>query len=299
MQLLAAMWAQNKFVCVGLDSELAKIPKHIKDRHLESSPVSRPIRDFNMEIIDTTKDIAAAYKPNLAFYLGLGEFGLKALENTCAYIHLTAPDVPIILDAKFGDIGNTNEHYARFTFEVMKADAVTVHNYMGSVGMKPFLDYKDKGIIVLCRTSNAGSGEFQEVPVPSRLQERYGDSFFVLVGNTVSKVWNENNNCMLVMGGTYAEDFKKVRAAAPQIPFLIPGIGAQGGDLENAVRNSMTEDGNGFIVNSSRGIIFASNGEDYATRAREETIKLNDQINEVRKKVLAERHQSSLLKYNK
>lgn len=283
MQLLHAKWAEDKFVCVGPDTNYVKIPAHLRDNMGKMEAIFQ----FNKQIIDTTKDIVAAYKPNYAFYFKQGLQGLEALYKTVAYINEVAPDVPVIIDMKIGDIGDTNEQYAGGLFDEMVADAVTVHNYMGHEAMKPLLQRIDKGIIVLCRTSNAGANEFQFGRYNNEaLSGSQGKRFYMAVAEAVDFSWNYNKNCMLVCGATYPDEIEMVRKIT-QLPLLIPGIGKQGGDLENSVKNAIDNNGQGFLINSSSGIIFASGDEDFAERAREETLKLHEAINKCRNEVLA------------
>lgn len=281
---LQAKWDEGKSVCVGLDSELSKIP-HEAHRtggiHTDIDDWCHyTLREFNQRIVGATHDLVCAYKPNLAFYMAHGDKGLLALRDTIEYIRKVAPDVPVILDAKIADIGNTNRGYVEMAFEYLDADAVTVHPYLGEEALQPFLDRKDKGIIVLCRTSNPGSWEFQDLNV-----EIHGGMFMLLykaVAKQVSERWNANGNCAVVVGATYPEELAQVRRIVGDMPILIPGIGAQGGDVEATVKAGMNSRGQGMIINSSRGIIFASSGEDFAEVARRETLKLNDLINQYR-----------------
>lgn len=269
--MLEARWAEGKFVCVGLDSELAKIPQflHCPDDGL--SGLKDTIVTFNQRIIDATHDLVCAYKPNIALYEAHGESGISALWRTIQYIHKVAPNVPIILDAKRGDIGNTNDGYVKSAFDYYQADAITISPYLGREAMQPFLDRKDKGVFVLSRTSNSGAGEFQDLIV--------GDKpLYQHVAQHVAESWNTNGNCGLVVGATYPEELAKVRAIAGLMPLLIPGIGAQGGDLEETVRAGKNSLGTGMIINSSRGIIFASRGGDFADVARRETLELHNGI---------------------
>lgn len=289
-ELLAAQQAKGKFVCVGLDSDVdsPKFPTHLADKRFSNSQFA-----FNQSIVDTTKDIAGCYKPNLAFYRG--DAGKRSLQRIIQYINRVAPTVPVILDAKWGDIGNTNDGYVMDLGEFYGADAVTVHNYMGMEAMKPFLDQGDKGVIVLCRTSNSGSDEFQcmdvdvpelicaELGIPPRVIQ--GNSFnpvmpmYQYVAHRVAKAWNYNGNCAVVVGATYADvELKIVREIVGDMPILLPGIGAQGGDLEATIDNGRNSYGQGMIVNSSRGIIFASSDHDFAQRAGEEAAKLHGAI---------------------
>jgi len=268
MDLLNAKWAEGKFVCVGLDSDLEKIPKSVK-----GSDPAKTIWEFNRRIVESTKDIVCAYKPNSAFYEAHGSFGWEALVHTVCDIQEIAPSVPIILDAKRADIGNTNNGYVSSAFEALQVDAITVHPYLGKEALKPFLDRKDKGVFVLCRTSNPGAGEFQDIPVNS-----FGHKLFHWVAKHVVGSWNDNNNCGVVVGATYPQELADVREIVGDMPILIPGIGAQGGDLEATVKAGKDSRGRGMIINSSRGIIFASNGPDYAEAACRETQKLHNAI---------------------
>jgi orotidine-5'-phosphate decarboxylase len=227
---------------------------------------------FNKAIIDATHDLVCAYKPNSAFYEALGADGIIQLQQTVAYINETYPGIPVILDSKRADIGNTNDGYVKHSYDYLKVDAVTLHPYLGSEALQPFLDLNDKGAIILCRTSNPGSGEFQDLIVN-------GKPLYQQVAATVAAEWNANNNCLLVVGGTYPDELKIVRdIVGPDMWFLVPGIGAQGGD----VQKSMQAGGKNLIINSSRGIIYAGNGDDYAQAARTEATKLRDEINQHR-----------------
>lgn len=266
---LKSKWDEGKFVCVGLDSDYSKIPASIKTESVEDS-----IYNFNTAIVDKTHDLVCAYKINSAFYEAEGVLGLHAIIKTIHYIKDTYPNIPVILDAKRGDIGNTNLGLVKSAFETLKADAITVHPYLGQESLQPFLDQADKGIIVLVRTSNPGSGEFQELDIS-------GKPLYQVIAENVAKNWNTNGNCAVVIGATYPEDLKKVREIVGDMPILIPGIGAQGGDLKAVILNGINSLGTGIIINSSRGIIYASNGEDFADEARNETEKLQAQIREI------------------
>lgn len=265
-KLSKAIEKANSLVCVGLDPGLAKLPSHVTDQF-----------EFNKAIIDATHDLVCAYKPNTAFYEARGAAGVEALKQTCDYLARQYPDIPIIIDAKRGDIGNTNAGYVEYVFDYLGADAVTVAPYMGSESLSKFLEREDKGIIVLCRTSNTGAGEFQDLEVG-------GEKLFVHVARQVVASWNERGNCMLVVGATYPEELRQVRQiVGPRMPLLIPGVGAQGGDVASTVEAGLGEHGQGLVISSSRGIIFASSGEDFAEAARAETQKLRDDINTYRK----------------
>ncbi len=271
--ILAAKWAEGKFLCVGLDPDLKQIPEEVG--HGESH--CKRVFLFCRAIIDTTKDVVCAYKLNWAFFLSLGDDGLRTLRMLVQYIKQEAPDVLIIIDAKVEDIGNTNSHYATTLYLHLGADSVTVHCYLGHRALGELADNPDKLVFVLCRTSNPGSGEFQDLQF---MKESEGGTMtlYEYVAWRVSEFWNHNRNLGLVTGATYSEDIAKVRQYAPQLPLLIPGIGTQGGDLEAAVRNGRNKDGVGFIINSSSGIIFASSGRDFAEAARREAFKLHGEI---------------------
>lgn len=277
-ELIEAQWERRNFVCVGLDSEFGKIPESAR-RSGNECEVSVPntIVAFNRAIVEATKDLVCAYKPNAAFYEAHGAEGIAALHRTIADIHAIAPDVPVILDAKRGDIGNTNAGYAEMAFDYLQADAITVHPYLGAEALQPFLERKDKGIFVLCRTSNPGADEFQDLVVHGRL-------LYQFVAYRVAKHWNQHKNCGLVVGATYPDELREVRDTVGDMPILIPGIGAQGGDVEKTVAAGKDSRGQGMIINASRSIIFASQGPDFAEAARRETSKLHDLINQYRMK---------------
>lgn len=276
---LKAKWNEGKFVCVGLDADYSKIPQSLKDKWQGTTPKDQPDNDiskeatiysFNQAIIDSTHDLVCAYKINSAFYEAEAQTW-EAMLNTFYYIQRTYPEIPVILDAKRADIGNTNEGYVKMAFETVKADAITVHPYLGKEALGPFLSHSDKGIIVLVRTSNPGSGELQGL-------EMEGKPLYLLVAENVAKNWNTAGNCAVVVGATYPEELKKVREIIGDMPILIPGVGAQGGDLELTVKNGINSQKQGIIITSSRSIIYASSGEDFAQAARVETEKLHNQI---------------------
>ncbi|MBU0580670.1 MAG: orotidine-5'-phosphate decarboxylase [Candidatus Margulisbacteria bacterium] len=247
-------------VCIGLDPDLSKFPTHLK-----SNPEA--IYEFNKSIIEGTVDVVCAYKPNIAFYEAEGWAGLQALKKTIEFI---AGRVPVILDAKRGDIGNTAQAYAKSIFEDFKADAVTLSPYMGLDSLEPFLKYKDKGAFILCLTSNPGADDFQKPD---------------LYKQVASKVfqWNvKYKNMGLVVGATNGKQIQEIRKIAPGIPFLVPGVGAQGGDLEEVFRKGVFTKEDIVIINSSRKIIYASAGKDYAQAAKQATHQLNTEINKIR-----------------
>lgn len=272
--LLEAKWAEGKFLCIGLDSDFEKIPESIRQRSTKDTFVA-----FNRAIIDATKSIAGAYKLNSAFYEAHGDEGWNAMRETIQYILEQAPDVPIILDAKRADIGNTNESYAIAAFDYLHADAITVAPYQGGEALEPFLKRADKGIIVWCRTSNDGAAEFQDLLVsgPSTSLEA-SEPLYMHVARHVAEKWNTNGNCSLVVGATYPEELAKIRSAVGDMPILIPGVGAQNGDLPKTVQAGKDSKGQGMMINASRAIIFASTGDDYAEAAARKAQELHDAI---------------------
>lgn len=280
--LLKGQWDQGKFLCVGLDPVIEKIPSFLKIGRPDSSTL---ISKFNAAIVEATKDLAAAYKPNTAFYEAHGLGGIEALMRTVTFIRENAPEVPVILDAKRADIGSTNEAYARFAFDIVGADAVTVHPYLGSEAMKPFLERTDKGIFVLCRTSNPGAGEFQDLVVFDT-----GRQLFHEVALRVAERWNAQGNCGLVVGATYPRELAEVRALAPSLPILIPGAGKQGGSVEDAVRSGADNRGAGFLINVSRDILYApSSDTDFDNMPRKKAEEINNAIRTARDAVRLER----------
>ena len=254
---------KKSFLCVGLDTDPLKIPAHIANG-------PDPIFNFNRAIIDATAPYCVAYKPNLAFYESFGAAGWDALERTIAYIKTNYPDQFIIADAKRGDIGNTSKLYARSFFEHLDVDAITVAPYMGEDSVTPFLGYPEKWVILLALTSNKGSHDFQFI------RDEQGTPLFETVIRKSSQ-WAGDDEMMYVVGATQGSMFADIRRVAPRSFLLVPGVGAQGGSLEEVVKYGMISDC-GLLVNSSRGIIYASNGEDFATRAGEEASKLRDQM---------------------
>lgn len=309
-------WDAGRFVCVGLDSDLGKIPQsayvyeegYVVTETERGVNVANTIVAFNRAIVEKTKDLVFAYKPT-AFYEAHGEDGIAALHRTISDINKIAPNVPVILDAKRADIGNTNVGYANFAFDYLGADAITVHPYLGAEALRPFLERKEKGIFVLCRTSNPGAGEFQDTRVSltfSGLVTLVGNAdeantlngiykwshpaggfripLYQYVALRVSRHWNKNGNCALVVGATYPDELRKVRGLVGDMPILIPGIGAQGAEAEKTVIAGKDSRGRGMIVNSSWSIIFASNGADFGDDARRETEKLHNLVNQCRQK---------------
>lgn len=277
-KLLQKQWESGRFLCVGLDTDYRKLPESVR-----TDSVADSLFKFNQAIIKATAGYACAYKPNSAFYEGYGLEGLEALIRTTRFIRESYPEIPIILDAKRADIGNTNFGYVRAVEEVFLAHAITVHPYLGKEALAPFLENLNLGVIILCHTSNLGAAEFQELPVGN------DQTLYQRVAEKVAKEWNTNGNCGLVLGATFPEQLAEVRKIAPEIPFLIPGIGAQGGDLVRTVQNGLSSNGTGMIINVSRSIIYASSGPDFADAAGREAAKLDREIRAAVKSVKGEK----------
>lgn len=264
IQQLQASWTRSdSLVCVGLDPEIERFPAAVAEQ-------ASPIFQFNRAIIDATADLVCAYKPQFAHYAAYE--AEDQLERTIEYVHRNHPGVPVILDSKRGDVGNTAERYAIEAFERYGADAVTVNPYLGGDALEPFLKHEDKGVIVLCRTSNPGARDLQDVDVGGR-------KLYHKVAELAARRWNSRGNCLLVVGATYPRELAEVREIVGNMPFLVPGVGAQGGDVDQAVRSGQTPDGTGLIISSSRSILYASSGEDFAAAARKATLTLREQIN--------------------
>jgi len=256
---------KKSLLCVGLDSDIKKIPKFLI-KNFEN-----PVLEFNKRIIESTSQYAVAYKLNTAFYEAEGVLGWKNLEET---IKLIPQDIFVIADAKRADIGNTSKMYARAFFEKISSDAVTVAPYMGVDSVSPFLDYKDKWIILLGLTSNIGSKDFQDLKVNNSEQKLFENVI------ETSSHWGNENNMMYVIGATHPEEFVRVRKIIPNHFLLVPGIGAQGGDLESVINNGLNDDF-GLLINSSRGIIFASDKEDFALVAGQKAKELRDEMSKL------------------
>ncbi len=263
-ELTAQIRARKSFLCVGLDTDLKKIPQHLLTEE-------DPIFAFNKAIIDATAPWCVSYKPNLAFYESAGIKGMLAFEKTVKYLNESYPDHFIIADAKRGDIGNTSKMYARTFFEEYDVDSLTVAPYMGNDSVQPFLEYEGKWVILLALTSNKGSFSFQHLP----LRDAEGELFEEVL--RVSSTWGNDSNMMYVVGATQGEEFKKVRKIVPNHFLLVPGIGAQGGSLEEVVKYGMIDDC-GLIVNSSRAIIYASAGRDFAQAAADAAKAVQQQM---------------------
>ncbi|TSC81773.1 MAG: orotidine-5'-phosphate decarboxylase [Parcubacteria group bacterium Gr01-1014_20] len=272
-ELQKARWEEGLFVCIGLDTDPEKVPAHRRSALVESTMLH-----FNCDIVDATRDIVSAYKPNTAFYKAHGSAGIRALQATTHYINLKAPDVPVILDDKSGDIGNTNNGHVKFAFEYCNADALTINPYVGRMALEPFLANGEKGFFILCRTSNPGAGEFQDLPVQTEWAPDGTMFLYEYVAFRAAKDWNEINNCGVVVGATVPDELLKVRQLVGDMPILIPGVGAQGGDLEAILKVCRDSTGQGMIINISRSAIYASSGPDFADRARDEVVRMNQII---------------------
>jgi orotidine-5'-phosphate decarboxylase len=269
---LQRAWETSKsMLCVGLDPQLDRLPESVRRS-------KRPFFDFNRQVIDATLAHACAYKPQFAYYAG--ENRLDELLETMAYLREVAPEHVIILDAKRGDIGSTADQYAREAFEVYQADAVTVNPYMGGDTLVPFTKFADKGVVVLCKTSNPGSAELQDLKLET------GHPLFLEVAGRAAREWNTHNNLSLVVGATYPRELAEVRQRVGDMPILVPGIGAQGGDLEATLKAGLRPDGWGLLINSSRGILYASSGADFAAAAGAAARELSDSCLAIRESLL-------------
>lgn len=262
-QLVEQIFTKKTFLCVGLDTDIKKIPQHLLGHE-------DPILDFNKAIIDATAPYCVAYKPNLAFYESMGVKGMMAFERTVKYLKANYPQHFIIADAKRGDIGNTSAMYARTFFEEYDIDSLTVAPYMGEDSVSPFLTYEGKWVILLALTSNKGSHDFQLT------EDKDGERLFEKVIRK-SQQWGNDENMMYVVGATQGEMFKDIRHVAPTHFLLVPGVGAQGGSLQEVCKYGITKDC-GLLVNSSRGIIYASNGEDFANVAAQKAKTLQEEM---------------------
>jgi orotidine-5'-phosphate decarboxylase len=270
-KLDAAVERHDSLVCIGLDPVVERLPEGI-------SRDAAGLAEFNRRLIEATADLACCYKPNFPFYGSLGPAGFEALQQT---IDAVPDDVPVLLDCKVGDIGSTADRWAAMVFDELGADAITVNPYMGTDAVAPFLDYAERGVFVICHTSNPGAADLQRSDID-------GAPLYEHVLRLVQG-WNETHgNCGIVMGATQAGSMARLRQLAPQMPFLVPGVGSQGGDLQGAVTDGLRADGAGLLINSSRGISFASSGADFADAARAAAQQLRQEINEVRSARFAE-----------
>jgi orotidine-5'-phosphate decarboxylase len=269
IQKLSAAWeANNSLLCVGLDPDMARLP--VQFQHDPNG-----IYKFCTAIIDATADLACAFKPQIAYFAALG--AERQLEDICSYVRENYPHIPLIMDSKRGDIGATAKQYAREAYDRYGADAVTVSPYMGSDSVEPYMEWKDRGVIVLCRTSNPGGSDLQFLSVD-------GKPLYQHVARLVAEKWNANGQCALVVGATFPEELAQVRAIVGDMPLLVPGVGAQGGDVEATVKSGRTANGTGMMINSSRAILYAAQqpGEDFAAAARRVAQETRDSINRYR-----------------
>jgi len=265
---LAARWSDaNSLLCVGLDPDMTRLPAHLRAR-------DDALFEFCRRIADGTADLACAFKPQIAYFAAAR--AEDQLESLIGYLHTQYPQVPVILDAKRGDIGATSEQYAREVFERYGADAVTLQPYQGLDAIAPYLAYPGRGAFVLCRTSNAGGDALQMLDVG-------GEKLFERVARLASREWNTGGQLGLVVGATYPAELARVRALVGAMPLLVPGIGAQGGDVQAAVQAGQTPDGTGMVINSSRAILYAGHGEDFADAARVAAQSARDEINRHRR----------------
>ncbi|MFD0912481.1 orotidine-5'-phosphate decarboxylase [Methylophilus luteus] len=281
-QLQAAWQSSDSLLCIGLDPDLERFPQAVASGN-------DSIFSFNRAIIDATHDLVCAYKPQIAYFSALG--AERQLEQTITYIKSTYPHIPVILDAKRGDIGSTAVQYAREAFVRYQVDAVTVNPYMGFDSVQPFLEYQDKGVIILCKTSNSGAAQLQEVELQAQAQEvqaqqsgQKGEPVYEYIARLVAEKWNFNHNCLLVMGATWPQQVARVRSIVGDMPFLVPGAGAQGGDIASIVQAGQTAQGNGLIISASRSILYASAKHDFAEAARTQAAALKNAINQHRTK---------------
>ena len=263
-QMLAAAWQKNNsLLCVGLDPDPARFPEHLKSR-------DEAIFEFCAAIVDATADLVCAFKPQIAYFAA--RRAEDQLEALIAHIHEKHPGIPVILDSKRGDIGSTAEQYAVEAFERYQADAVTVNPYMGRDSVDPYLAYPDKGVILLCRTSNPGGSDLQFL-------ETNGEKLYERVARLVASEWDTTGQCALVVGATFPAEIARVRAIVGDLPLLVPGIGAQGGDIEATVQAGRTANGTGLMINSSRAILYAGKDEQFASAARHIARETRDAIN--------------------
>lgn len=257
-----AVEKNNSLLCVGLDPDLDKLPEKFEDSE-------KPLFEFNKEIIDATADLVCCYKPNSAFYEALGAEGIQQLKDTCEYIQEKYSEIPILLDFKRGDIGNTNAKYGEFAFAYLEVDAITLHPYQGGEALEPFYKYADKGLFILVKFSNPGSGEFQNLVLDNKpLYEHVTREFMTK--------WNKNGNIMMMGGATYPKELGRIREiSGDPTPILVPGVGAQEGLLEETLKAGLNRGGKGLIINASRGVIYSAN-------PRSSAENLRNQINQYR-----------------
>lgn len=268
VERLERAWASSgSLLCVGLDPDPARLPAQL-------AHTAHPIFEFGRAIVDATADLVCAFKPQIAYYAAAR--AEDQLEMTIAHIRQRHPAIPVILDAKRGDIGSTAAMYAKEAFLRYQADAVTVNPYLGFDALVPFLNYKDKGVIVLCRTSNPGAQDVQDLASD-------GTKLYEIIAARAAHEWNANGNVLLVVGATYPDELARIRAIVGDMPILVPGVGAQGGDVAAVLANGATAAGTGLVISTSRAVLYAGSGSDYAEAARAAALKLRDEINQYRK----------------
>lgn len=267
-KLNKAIKDNNSLLCIGLDTDIHKIPKHLLK-------LNDPIFEFNKKIVDKTFDLVCSYKLNIAYYSATGISGIESLQKTINYIHNKYTGIPVILDAKRADIGSTSEKYAQEVFDAMKADAVTVNPYFGLDSIEPFLKRKDKGIIILCRTSNPSASDFQDLKIRN-------EPLYIKVAKKIVDWDKKYKSCLMVVGATWPEELKKIRKIAPNMFFLVPGIGIQGGDLQKILEYGLTKEKSGLIIHVARAIIYSSYDCNFAQKARIQAKKIRDEINKYR-----------------
>lgn len=267
-QSLAAAWHKNdSLLCVGLDPDPVKFPPHLKGRY-------NALLEFCRAIVDATADVVCCFKPQIAYFAA--QRAEDQLEALIAHIHDRHSGIPVILDAKRGDIGNTAEQYAIEAFERFQADAVTINPYMGRDSVEPYLAYPGKGVILLCRTSNPGGSDLQFLDVSSQGPQ---EKLYERVAHLVANDWNAAGQCALVVGATFPNEIARVRDIVGDLPLLVPGIGAQGGDIEATVKAGRTAAGTGLMINSSRAILYAGKDKDFASAARQVALDTRNAIN--------------------
>jgi orotidine-5'-phosphate decarboxylase len=269
IERLHERWRQGRFVCVGLDPVCERIPEAI----LEGRTRGAAMLAFNTAIVDATAEWVCAFKPNAAFYEAEGIDGAVALAGTIAHIKRHHPAIPVIYDGKRGDIGDTNRSYATAAFDVLDADAATVHSYFGQASLRPYLERADRGVVIMTSNSDPGAAEFQDLPVGDA-----GEPLYQVVARSVATRWNGNGNCVLVVGAPFPDKIAIVRREAPDLPLLILGIGAQGAAVAPAIAAARDRNGEGMIVSSSRSILYASPGMDFAEAACAAARRLSEEI---------------------
>lgn len=267
-KLDSAIEKNNSLLSVGFDPILDKIPLFLRDK--EDS-----VFEFSKAIIDNTHDLVCAYKFNSAFYEATGDKGIKQLKVTCDYLRKNYPEIPIILDFKRADIESSNTGYINYAFNYIGADAVTLNPYVGKVGLQPFLEIPDKGMIIWCKSSNNGSGEFQDLLIDNK-------PLYQIVAENVAKDWNKLGNCLLVVGATYPNELAEIRKIVGDMTLLVPGVGTQGGNVEAMLKTGLNSQKKGLIIVVVRSIIYAANDNTFAKAARNESEKLRDEINKYR-----------------